>query len=445
MTEPTKKPGLAGQLKQKLIQQGLERKLRNTHNVPLQDRIQQQLGSHIPEKFYRFHLLPEYQQLRIMDQGAQQLGVSSPFFKVHEGSAGATSRIAGHEYINFSSYDYLGLAQHPAVRQAAKDAIDQYGTSVSASRIVSGERPIHRELEQRIAQAYGTDAALVFVSGHATNVSTIGHLFNPRDLVIHDELIHNSVLQGIQLSGAHRLPFKHNDWAQVEQILQQQRHQFEKVLIVVEGLYSMDGDYPDLAEFIRIKQAHHCFLMVDEAHSFGVMGTQGKGLAEHLGLSTRDVDIWMGTCSKALASCGGFIAGESALIEHLKCLAPGFLYSVGMAPTLAASALASLDVMQNEPDRLRRLQHNSQYFLQQARAAGLDTGLSQGYAIVPIIVGSSIRAAQLSAQLFEQGVNVQPILYPAVPEAQARLRFFISCEHTQAQIDETIHKVKGLL
>ena len=169
MTEPTKKPGLAGQLKQKLIQQGLERKLNKTQNVPLRERIQQQLGPHIPEKFYRFHLLPEYQQLRIMDQGAQQLGVSSPFFKIHEGSAGATSRIGGHDYINFSSYDYLGLAQHPAVRQAAKDAIDQYGTSVSASRIVSGERPIHRELEQRIAQAYGTDAALVFVSGHATN------------------------------------------------------------------------------------------------------------------------------------------------------------------------------------------------------------------------------------------------------------------------------------
>lgn len=444
MTEPTKKTSLAGQLKQKLIQQGLERKLKKTHNLPLLDKVQQHIGAHVPEKYYRFHLLPEYQQLRIMNQGAQQLGVSSPFFKVHDGSAGATSFISGQNYINFSSYDYLGLAQHPAVRTAAKAAIDQYGTSVSASRIVSGERPIHRELEQRIAHAYGTDDALVFVSGHATNVSTIGHLFNPRDLVLHDELIHNSVLQGIQLSGAHRLPFKHNDWAHVEQLLQQQRHQFEKVLIVVEGLYSMDGDYPDLAEFIRIKQEQHCFLMVDEAHSFGVMGAQGKGLAEHLGLNTRDVDIWMGTCSKALASCGGFIAGESALIEHLKCLAPGFLYSVGMAPTLAASALAALGVMEQEPERLRRLQHNSQYFLQRAQAAGLDTGLSQGYAIVPVIVGGSIRAAQLSALLFEQGVNVQPILYPAVPEAQARLRFFISCEHTEGQIDEAIDRLVGL-
>ncbi len=445
MTDTSKKAGLAGQLKQKLIQQGLERKLKNTHQLPLKDRVQQKISAHIPEKYYRFHLLPEYQQLRIMNQGAQRLGVSSPFFKVHDGSAGASSLIQGQSYLNFSSYDYLGMAQHPEVREAAKAAIDHYGTSVSASRIVSGERPIHRELEQRIAQTYGCDDALVFVSGHATNVSTIGHLFNPRDLVLHDELIHNSVLQGIQLSGAHRLPFKHNDWSHVAQILEQQRHQFEKVLIVVEGLYSMDGDYPDLAEFIRLKYEHHCFLMVDEAHSFGVMGATGKGLSEHLGLNPRDVDIWMGTCSKALASCGGFIAGETALIEHLRCLAPGFLYSVGLAPALAASTLKALEKIQAEPERLRRLQHNSQYFLRQAQAAGLNTGLGQGYAIVPVIVGSSIKAAQLSAQLFDLGINVQPILYPAVPEAQARLRFFISSEHSEEDIDRAVLACKGLL
>lgn len=432
-------------LKNKLIQQALVRKLKKTNQLPMLDRLQQQLGHHIPEQFYRFHLLPEYQQLRIINQGAQQMGVSSPFFRTHDGSAGATSQIKGNTYINFSSYDYLGMSSDEDVRQAAKAAIDHYGTSVSASRIVSGERPIHRELEQRIAQSYGTDDAIVFVSGHATNVSTIGHLFTPKDLVLHDELIHNSVLQGIQLSGAHRLPFSHNNWEQVENLLEEQRGQFEKVLIVIEGLYSMDGDYPDLAEFIRIKKQHHCFLMVDEAHSFGVMGQSGHGLHEHLGINSKDVDIWMGTCSKSMASCGGFIAGEHALIEHLKFLAPGFLYSVGMAPTLAATALASLDKMQAEPERLQNLRKNSLYFLQQAKAAGLNTGLSQGHAIVPIIVGSSVKAARLSAQLFEEGINVQPILYPAVPEAQARLRFFISCHHTTEQIDQTIAILKKYL
>lgn len=438
MNSPSNKPGLGGQLKNKLIQQALERKLKKTNQMPVRDRILQQLGQHIPEKHYRFHLLPAYQQLRIINQGAQQMSVPSPFFRVHDGSAGATSSIQEKTYINFSSYDYLGMSSDTDVREAAKAAIDHYGTSVSASRIVSGERPIHRELEQRIAASYGSDDALVFVSGHATNVSTIGHLFTPHDLVLHDELIHNSVLQGIQLSGAKRLPFAHNNWEQLEQILQEQRHQFEKVLIVLEGLYSMDGDYPNLPEFIRIKKEHFCFLMVDEAHSFGVLGETGKGIYEFQNFDPKDVDIWMGTCSKAMASCGGFIAGETALIEHLKCLAPGFLYSVGMAPTLTAAALASLHKIQANPERVQALQRNSQYFLQRAKEAKLDTGLSQGYAIVPIIVGSSIRAAQLSEQLFQEGINVQPILYPAVPEAQARLRFFISCHHTAAQIDQTI-------
>lgn len=445
MSELKNKAGLGSQLKDKLIQQALERKLKKTNQLPMRDRIQQHISQHIPEQYYRFELLPEYQQLRIMNQGAQQMGVSSPFFKVHDGNASATSQIQGKTYINFSSYDYLGMSADTSVRAAAKAAIDHYGTSVSASRIVSGERPIHRELEQRIAEHYGSDDAIVFVSGHATNVSTIGHLFNPRDLILHDELIHNSVLQGAQLSGAQRLSFKHNDWAHLEQLLTQQRHQFEKVLIVVEGLYSMDGDYPALAEFIRLKKQHHCFLMVDEAHSFGVMGATGKGLHEYLDLPSKEVDIWMGTFSKSLASCGGFIAGESALIEHLKCLAPGFLYSVGMAPTLAAAAIASLAKMNAEPERLQRLMTNSQYFLQQAKSAGFDTGLSQGIAIVPIIVGSSIKAAKLSAQLFDDGINVQPILYPAVSEAQARLRFFISCTHTTDQIDQTINTLKKYL
>lgn len=426
-------------LKNKLIQQALTRKLNKTEQLPLRDKIQQQfIDSHIPEKYYRFDLLAPYQQLRILNQGAQQLGVTSPFFKVHDGAAGATSQIEGKNYINFSSYDYLAMSAEPKVRQAAKDAIDHYGTSVSASRVVSGERPIHRQLEQSIATIYGCDDAIVFVSGHATNVSTIGHLFNAYDLVLHDELIHNSVLQGIQLSGAHRLAFDHNNWAQLEQILAERRQKFEKVLIVIEGLYSMDGDYPDLAEFIRIKSKYHCFLMVDEAHSFGVMGATGRGLHEHLGIDSKAVDIWMGTCSKSLASCGGFITGENALVEHLKFLAPGFLYSVGLAPTLAASALTALNTMLEEPERLQRLKANSQYFLKQAKAAGLDTGLSQGVAIIPVIVGSSIKAAQLSSELFEKGINVQPILYPAVPEAQARLRFFMSCEHTTEQMDYTI-------
>jgi 8-amino-7-oxononanoate synthase len=221
---------------------------------------------------------------------------------------------------------------------------------------VSGERGVHRDLERALARAYGVDDAIAFVSGHATNVTVIGHLFGPRDLILHDALVHNSVLQGVKLSGAHRLPFPHRDTTALDAILADQRRQFERVLIVVEGIYSMDGDYPDLPRLIEIKRRHRAFLMVDEAHSFGVMGARGLGIREHFGVDGADVDIWMGTLSKTLASCGGFIAGEMALIEHLKFLAPGFLYSVGMPPPTAAAALAALECMLAEPHRVAALQ-----------------------------------------------------------------------------------------
>jgi 8-amino-7-oxononanoate synthase len=435
------KPGLTAQLKEKLIQQGLQRRLRQASapDVPPRKFAEPNGSSaEIPDKYYRFDLHPGYQQLRIIADGAAQLGIASPFFKSHQGIAGGRTRIGGREYLNFSSYNYLGLSGHPAVSAAAKAAIDRYGTSVSASRAVSGERVLHRDLETAIAEAHDTDDAVVFVSGHATNVTTIGYLFGPRDLVVHDELIHNCTLQGIQLSGARRLPFPHNDWAALESLLAKQRLQFERVLIVLEGIYSMDGDFPELPRFIDIKRRHKAFLMIDEAHSFGVMGATGLGIREHFGLAGKDVDIWMGTLSKALAGCGGYIAGETALVEHLKFLAPGFLYSVGMSPPVAAASLAALQCLRAEPARVATLRERGSLFLELARAAGVDTGTSSGIAVIPAIVGGSTRAARLSAALFERGINVQPIFYPAVPEKLARLRFFMSCEHSEADIRDTV-------
>jgi 8-amino-7-oxononanoate synthase len=432
--------GLTAQVKEKLIQQALERRLRN---IELNSNVSESVpfaakAVNIPEQHYRFHLHPGYQQLRIMNDGAAKLGIGSPFFKLHEGLAGATTQIGDREYINYSSYNYLALSGHPEVNEAAKVAIDRYGTSVSASRLVSGERPVHRELEQAIASVYGVDDAIVLVSGHATNVTSIGYLFGSKDLILHDELIHNSVLQGIALSGAKRLNFPHNDWAVLDKILDEQRPYFERILIVVEGIYSMDGDYPDLPRFVGIKQKHKAFLMVDEAHSFGVMGKSGLGIREHFGLKGDDVDIWMGTLSKALSGCGGYIAGGRALVENLKFLAPGFLYSVGMSPPVAAASLAALTCLQREPERVTALQERGRFFLEQAKAVGIDTGTSTGLAIIPAITGSSIKAVCLSTALFDRGINVQPVLYPAVPEKSARLRFFICCQHTEAQILQTV-------
>ena len=441
--------GLSSQIKDKLIQQALERRLRQsaekTDEAPAprhtgnRGNTGEATSADIPEQFYRFKHHPGYQQLRILTEGASRLGIENPFFKLHDGTAGAHTRIDDRDTINFASYNYLGLSGDPRVNAAAKAAIDRYGTSVSASRLVSGERPVHRQLEQAIARVYGTPDAITFVSGHATNVSTIGHLFGPRDLILHDELIHNSVLQGIQLSGARRLPFPHNDWAALDALLNQQRLQFERVLIVVEGIYSMDGDYPELPRFVEIKKKHRAFLMVDEAHSFGVMGDHGLGIREHFALPASAVDIWMGTLSKSLAGCGGYVAGESALIEHLKFLAPGFLYSVGMPPPVAAASLTALECLQAEPERVATLKERSRYLLLQAKAAGIDTGTSAGTAVIPAIIGSSLRATRLSAAMLARGINVQPIIYPAVAEKSARLRFFISCQHTEEEIDRTIN------
>lgn len=395
-------------------------------------------ASHIPDKFCHFNKFPGYEKVVLPQVTARRLGIENPYFKIHDGVADATTVIDGKTYINFSSYNYLGLCGDPRVNQAAKDAIDRYGTSASASRLVAGERPIQRELEEAVADLYQVEDCIAFVSGHATNVTTIGTLFGPKDLIVHDSLIHNSVFEGIKLSGAARRAFAHNDPAALERLLGEIRGNFERVLIVIEGLYSMDGDIPDLPSFIDIKQRYKAFLMVDEAHSLGVLGETGRGIREHFNVPGKSVDIWMGTFSKAFAGCGGYIAGEKALVEHLRYAAPGFVYSVGIAPALAAASIAAIRIMLQEPARVTALRNNAKYFLETAHAAGIDTGHSQGYAVVPAIFGSSLKATQSSNELFKLGFNVQPIIYPAVEDGAARLRFFISSQHTTEQIDAVI-------
>ena len=286
----------------------------------------------IPESFYDFAKGPEYQQLHLFQAIADRAELESPYFKLHQGLAADTTVIGNEELINFASYNYLGLNGDPRVADAAKAAIDRYGVSASASRLVAGERPVHRDLEQALADLHGVDNAVVFVSGHATNVSAIGTLFGPRDLVLHDRLAHNSVIQGIRLSGAARQAFAHNDWRAVDAFLAEQRGRFEKVLIVVESLYGMDGDICPLPDFIEVKRRHKALLMVDEAHSIGVLGRHGRGIGEHFGIDGKDVDLWMGTLSKTLSACGGYIAGCDAVVELLKFKASGFVYSVGMPP-----------------------------------------------------------------------------------------------------------------
>ncbi len=397
-----------------------------------------------PEDF-QFDQLPEYRRLKRTMAQFELTGVPNPYFSVHEGTVRDTTTIAGRELISFASYNYLGMSGDPAVNQAVVEAVKRYGTSVSASRLVSGEKDLHRQLESEIAEWVGTEDCIVMVGGHATNETTIGHLVGPGDLILHDALSHNSIVQGAILSGARRRAFPHNDWKELEAILSEVRSSYRRVLVVVEGVYSMDGDFPELPKFIEVKNRHQSWLMVDEAHSIGTMGKTGRGIAEHFGVSGRDVDIWMGTLSKSFGSCGGYIAGCRELIELLKYTAPGFVFSVGLSPTNTAAALASLRTLKANPQRVATLHARSALFLAEAKKRGLNTGDSNGTAVVPVITGNSLHALLLSRKMFEAGVNVQPILYPAVDESAARLRFFINCTHSESQVLYAVeHAAKAL-
>ncbi|MBO6636135.1 aminotransferase class I/II-fold pyridoxal phosphate-dependent enzyme [Parvibaculum sp.] len=397
----------------------------------------------IPEAHYRFEKFAEYQTLELQQTLAKKIDLESPYFVEHDSISTDTALIGNRKVINFGTYNYLNLNGHPRVVEAAYEAMKVFGTSASASRLVSGERRPHRELEAKIAEIHGTPAAITFVSGHATNVSTIGTLLGKRDLILHDRLIHNSVIQGALLSGAQRQPFDHNDWRGLDELLTRSRRKFEKVLICVEGVYSMDGDIPPMPEIIEVARKHKALVMVDEAHSFGALGKTGKGVGEHFGLSHDDVDIWMGTLSKTLAGCGGYVAGSEALVSILKHTASGFLYSVGMPPPIAAASLEALRLMEEEPERVRKLQENGQLMLRLAQEAGLDTGYAAGTTVLPVITGSSLLAVRLSKALLEDDINVPPIIYPAVEERIARLRFFISSAHTEEQIRHTISRAEA--
>ncbi|MER7822319.1 aminotransferase class I/II-fold pyridoxal phosphate-dependent enzyme [Streptomyces sp. NPDC096097] len=375
----------------------------------------------------------EQRLARIGDSGAD-----NPYFRVHEGNIRDTTVIGGRTLLSFGSYNYLGLSGHPAVDEAVHRAVDRYGTSVSASRVLSGERDLTVRLERALADFLGVGDCLALVSGHATNVTAIGHLVGPEDLVVHDALAHDSILQGCALSGAARRPFAHNDMGQLEHMLRLNRSRFRRVLIAVEGAYSMDGDLVDLPAVIELKKRYGALLMIDEAHSIGTVGERGRGVGEFYGVDRSDVDLWMGTLSKAFASCGGYLGGSARMVRWLRHTLPGFVYSVGLTPANAAAALAATELLTAQPERVRALRRNSALFLGLATAAGLATGSSADTPIVPCILGDSTRTLRVADGLFARGVVADPIFHPAVEEGLSRLRFFVTSEHREEDIGRAV-------
>jgi 7-keto-8-aminopelargonate synthetase-like enzyme/acyl-CoA synthetase (AMP-forming)/AMP-acid ligase II len=395
----------------------------------------------VPAEHYEWSELAAYKALNARHQLLAQHEIPSPFFTCHDGIVGATTRIDGQEFLNFATNNYLALSNHPEAIAAAHAAVDGYGTSVSASRIVSGERSVHLELERELARFLGTQDALTLVSGNLTNTSLIGHLLGPKDLIVYDELSHDSLVQGAALSRADAVPFPHNDWQQVNRILTKKRCNYEKVLVFTEGTFSMDGDSPDLPRFVASAHAHRAWLMVDEALSLGTLGATGRGITEHLGVDPAEIDILMGVLSKSLASCGGYIAGNRDLIRYLRFTLPGHIYTTGMTGANAAAALAALRIIQREPERVATLRARAREFLELAQDAGLNTGRSQGTCVVPIIIDDPITCFSVYVGLRADRINVQPIVYPAVPKDASRLRFFFSCLHTTEQLRWTVERI----
>ncbi|MFE5495333.1 aminotransferase class I/II-fold pyridoxal phosphate-dependent enzyme [Streptomyces virginiae] len=368
-------------------------------------------------------------------------GAAFPYFRVHEGTVRDTTVIGDRSYLSFGSYNYLGISGHPAVNEAVHRAVERYGTSVSASRVLSGERELTVRLERALADFLGVDDCLTLVSGHATNVTAIGHLVGAGDLVLHDALAHDSILQGCTLSGAARRPFAHNDAGALEHLLRLNRSRFRRVLIVVEGAYSMDGDLADLPAVIELKKRYGALLMVDEAHSIGTVGEHGRGVGEFFGVDRSDVDLWMGTLSKSFASCGGYLGGSARTVRWLRHTLPGFVYSVGLTPANAAAALAATELIAAEPERVRALRRNAALFLGLAAAAGLATGSSADTPIVPVVLGDSARTLHVADRLFARGVIADPIFHPAVEEGLSRLRFFLTSEHREDDIRRAVAAV----
>jgi 8-amino-7-oxononanoate synthase len=377
--------------------------------------------------------LAQYATKRFRLAGKAYLESGDPFFAPTD-TLRREAEAKGQRFVSFANYDYLGLSTHPVIKSNAAAALDTFGVGALASRLVGGERSTHRNLEVALAKFVGTDAALTLVSGYLTNVTTISHILGSRDALFIDELSHNSILSGAKSAVAETIVFRHNDLDHLDFLLRERRENFRNVLIVAEGIYSMDGDVADLVRLVKIKEQRNAWLLIDEAHSIGVLGSEGRGLCEYAGVDPQQVDLIIGTLSKTLASCGGFVAGKAPVIDWLRYTLPGFVYSVGLSPVISAAAETALQLMQHETWRLRRLRENAELFMDLAHEAGLDTGPAIGRGVVPILFSDSLETLAASRLLLSHNYYVPPIIQIGVPKDQPRLRFFLSAMHTEAEI-----------
>jgi len=367
-------------------------------------------------------------------QRAQQMGVY-PYFRVIESEQDTVVKINGKDVLMFGSNSYLGLTNHPKIKEAAKQAIDKYGSGCAGSRFLNGTLDIHIKLEEKLAEFVQKDAAIIFSAGFLVNAGVIPTLTGRDDYIILDELDHASIIEGRRLSFSQAFKYRHNDMSSLEKILKQCKPDKIK-LIVVDGIFSMEGDIVDLPGIVELAKKYNATIMVDDAHSIGVIGKKGSGTASHFGLEN-EVDLIMGTFSKSLASIGGFIASDSYTINYLKHNCRSLIFSASIAPAATGSVLAALEIIQNEPQRIEKLWDNTHYAMKSFKELGFDTGRSES-PIIPLYVRDDTKTFLFTRMLLDEGVFVNPVVSPAVPSDSTLIRFSLMATHNHQQIDQAI-------
>jgi 8-amino-7-oxononanoate synthase len=370
-------------------------------------------------------------------QKAMQAGIY-PYFRAIESEQDTVVIINGQKVLMFGSNSYLGLTNHPKVKEAAKAAIDRYGTGCAGSRFLNGTLDIHIKLEEKLARLVKKDAALCYSTGFQVNLGVVSLLAGRHDYLLLDELDHASIIEGSRLSFSKVLKFTHNDMASLKSKLKF-CHKDRIKLIVVDGIFSMEGDIINLPEVVKLAEHYGASIMVDDAHSLGVLGEKGSGTASHFGLTDK-VDLIMGTFSKSFASLGGFIAADKEVINFIKHNSRTLIFSASMTPASVATVLASIEIMETEPERIKHLWDITAYALNGFKSAGFDTGKSET-PIIPLFIRDDIKALKLTQILLADGIFVNPVVSPAVPKEDCLIRYSLMATHTKEQVEISIEKI----
>lgn len=364
-----------------------------------------------------------------------------PYFREIESDQHTVVKIAGKNVLMFGSNSYLGLTNHPKVKEASIKAIKKYGTGCAGSRFLNGTLDIHTQLEDRLAKLTGKDAALCYSTGFQVNLGVVSVLGGRNDFLLLDELDHASIIEGSRVSFSKSMKFAHNDMHSLEKKLKLCESGHD-ILIVVDGIFSMEGDIAKLPEIVALAEKYHASVMVDDAHSLGVLGVNGAGTASHFGLTDR-VELIMGTFSKSMASLGGYIAADNEVIDFIKHNSRPLIFSASMTPASVAAVLAALDIMEHEPERRKHLWDVSAYARKRLQESGFDTGISET-PIIPLLVGDVMKALKMTKKLLDIGIFVNPVISPAVPPGSSLIRFSLMATHTFEQVDEGVDKMTAV-